>query len=1047
MPRRGKLKRLLTFVPSLLAAMGRGKRQAAVQHYKLPDDDATEASSVCTPPPLRHVNYAFAAERVSRQTTYYTLPPEPKKRARSSSLPPAPPATVTSAADAEDRDEFDVDYLYHCLNVLEDDAAPRKRTVAWLPHITDYLAELLRLEGRAGFTHDRCHGCSGKLVTTSPGYRCDDCDDRALYCKTCTLANHARHPLHRVTVWTGQFFERVTLKSLGLRVQLGHAVGEMCCNRIPAFADSFVVLDTFGVHDVGVDFCGCESATSHTTQLLRLRWFPATARDPKTAATFRVMESFHLLAAQSKISAFDFYTSISRSSDNTGTNQPKDRYQSFLIMAREWRHLKMLKRGGRGNILGGAVAPPSGSCAVECPACPHPGKNLPDNYADSPPKQSWLYRLYLAIDANFRLKRKKVSNSEADPSLSAGCAYYVEQNGYHVHLATYDRDNPTDQREKLCNTHDAIKLANVKGAAGLAATGVATVDCSRHDMKRPCSVGDLQKGERQVNIDYILNSSLTQNAPPQTSISYDIACSYSVNAPARFLRYGYNSLRQRVTTWNIPMFHIQAHRERCRSVFSPYLLPLLGRLNGEGVERGWSQVNHAASATTQMGPGSREDTLNDIFGDQNHQKVTRMPALLLKRIKLAVPEREKHVAAYAEFTRALPRVDTEKWEAMVTTWEAAPTTAPNPYDLVRSHITQAALRVEMAQEDAADIQAGRAVSLHDDWSASTLVIVSMELEDHQRKMKADIKALGSHPTDLQQAKMLERRNVLQRKIDGWRSIQQLFTPGVASLVARPDNIDSTLEAQNIQLFLPSTACITSVVPAVLLKHEWRLREAQAYDALGDMRGHLEYKDQHIRGQREHGKTIDLIKSIEAKVALDTSRYRAAYAALMTLAGALGKVDWRGSLRPLNDDDIRHVSAGDGSGSVGRRELSWIWQTSGPLSTGTAVDPVVQENLQAALRVEWCKARARAQRWSEEVELLEEEMRRVIQYHEWRAGWWEQRVGTTFQDRPDYLEGANAYAYRQASIRRAMRDFCKRAWQFCLMFPKKTSTHSMSRTHA
>ncbi len=59
-------------------------------------------------------------------------------------------------------------------------------------------------------------------------------------------------------------------------------------------------------------------------------------------------------------------------------------------------------------------------------------------------------------------------------------------------------------------------------------------------------------------------------------------------------------------------------------------------------------------------------------------------ALLLKRIKLAVPEREKHVAAYAEFTRALPRLDTEKWEAMVTTWEAAPTTAPNPYDLVRS---------------------------------------------------------------------------------------------------------------------------------------------------------------------------------------------------------------------------------------------------------------------------------------------------------------------------------------------------------------------------
>ncbi len=46
-------------------------------------------------------------------------------------------------------------------------------------------------------------------------------------------------------------------------------------------------------------------------------------------------------------------------------------------------------------------------------------------------------------------------------------------------------------------------------------------------------------------------------------------------------------------------------------------------------------------------------------------------------------------------------------------------------------MTQAALRVELAQEDAADIKAGRAASLHEDWSASTLVIVGMELEDHQ----------------------------------------------------------------------------------------------------------------------------------------------------------------------------------------------------------------------------------------------------------------------------------------------------------------------------
>jgi hypothetical protein len=42
----------------------------------------------------------------------------------------------------------------------------------------------------------------------------------------------------------------------------------------------------------------------------------------------------------------------------------------------------------------------------------------------------WLYGLFLAIDANFRLKRKVVSNDNIDPSLSCGWGYFVEEEGY-----------------------------------------------------------------------------------------------------------------------------------------------------------------------------------------------------------------------------------------------------------------------------------------------------------------------------------------------------------------------------------------------------------------------------------------------------------------------------------------------------------------------------------------------------------------------------------------------------------------------------------------
>ena len=62
----------------------------------------------------------------------------------------------------------------------------------------------------------------------------------------------------------------------------------------------------------------------------------------------------------------------------------KDRYLSFLHMIRQWRHLKMLKRAGQGNVPNGATAVPPGSCAVECPACPHPGRNLPGDWQTAP---------------------------------------------------------------------------------------------------------------------------------------------------------------------------------------------------------------------------------------------------------------------------------------------------------------------------------------------------------------------------------------------------------------------------------------------------------------------------------------------------------------------------------------------------------------------------------------------------------------------------------------------------------------------------------------
>jgi hypothetical protein len=66
------------------------------------------------------------------------------------------------------------------------------------------------------------------------------------------------------------------------------------------------------------------------------------------------------------------------------TIQPQDRYRAFLRMVWQWRYLKLLKCTGRGHDPAGARATKPGECAVLCPACPQPDKNLSPGWKDAP---------------------------------------------------------------------------------------------------------------------------------------------------------------------------------------------------------------------------------------------------------------------------------------------------------------------------------------------------------------------------------------------------------------------------------------------------------------------------------------------------------------------------------------------------------------------------------------------------------------------------------------------------------------------------------------
>ncbi|KAF5384117.1 hypothetical protein D9615_003278 [Tricholomella constricta] len=834
----------------------------------------------------------------------------------------------------------------------------------------------------------------------------------------------------RRQAWNKSFFEKITLKDLGLRIQLGHRVGESCSHPKVAYGNDFVVVHVNGVHEVAVDFCNCETAQLSFVQLLCHHWYPATVSQPKSAATFAVLKHFHLLTFESKASCFEFYHALTRLSDNTGIIKIKDRYSAFMRMVREYRHIKMLKRSGRGHDPAGAAGTAAGELAVLCPACPQPGLNLPSGWQNEPPEKRWIYHLCLGIDANFRLKRKHVSNSTVDPALGDGMSYFVKRDEFINFLNAFG--TLVIQDPSTCSNHKAVDAE--RSAKGLAATGIGTIDCARHDVKRPQSVGDLQRSEQYVNMDYLFFSSLSHLSPSESSsdsielvVSYDIACQWSIHIWKRMEKYPKRlhldaEGRQHIV-FLVPKFHLPAHVMACQTVFSFNYNWGVGRTDGEAPERGWSHINPVATSTREMGPGSRQDTLDDHFG-----------VSLLRKIQNAVAERSEQVFRYHQLEQGSDEAgesEVRAWKIELEEW-LQDHSKPNPFESRFKSLTLDSVRRELAVQDAKDLAHGNAYILHETVSASQLMTMGLDLEEHQRRLGIDAGELTSHSTDYQNTRIQVRRNVLRRKIDAWIEIQHLYMPAL-SLHRSKNTSDQDEMAEKVPLMLPSSLKHQLPCDVHLQEMEWRLRKSQANDALDELREGLRLqaylyidKDRFQRGQHHNTRSRNIIDHVKVKIKAASSKYRVARVALGHLAGILsGTASWEVSFPVLAEADISQLS-GDGSQSEGRRSVSWIWSR---LGDGSQL--ANNQGMKDALRIEFCKSKARADRWSEEVQLLLEEMRRVLQFFESMAIKWDRRPAAMCFVSKDSasVEALRAYAARQASQYHRMRAHCQHIWRF------------------
>ncbi|KAF7374455.1 CxC2 domain-containing protein [Mycena sanguinolenta] len=847
----------------------------------------------------------------------------------------------------------------------------------WRPLMQRFLDELLRHEGLEDNT-GLCSCCQTNLGRGAQLFRCLTCG-AFTQCLTCVLSRHASSPLHRLQEWTGHFWTVVSLASLGSVYQLGH--GGHPCPRPAPTVRTMVVIDTEYIH---------------TSNSLRNGWYPATTVDPATCATFASLELFRLLNVVGNINVNDFVGTLERRTSALAMKSVPDRYKAFGRMARQYAFLKRLKRAGRGHDPHGLPNTKNGECAVMCWACPHDGVNLPEGWREVSPEFRFLYMLILAMDANFRLKNRLRGNQHEDAPLASG--WGVFGGGRTVQRTS----------QGICGGRKTSAPAlHLRVWAGWFVR-----DMSWYGLK---GWATCKRGERYANMDYILLSAVLGVTALYLTISYDIACQWRINLPKRMAALP-ECLRLDLLAVTV-MFGLPN---------SLSYTPRVGRTDGEGIERTWSHLNPLGWATKEMNIGARHDAIEDKVDHWNLRRT------LIKLI-LAIDERDRQVNAFKQVDSTVKKVVRKEWQRKIDEWHAD-RSKPNPYRLLEGMDGgpgEAAIRRSLAQDEAQEAAMG-GTSLSGS-SVTSFLTAGLQLEETQRRIRAEAKGRKLLVAD-QSQRVAEMRFSFFSKLAKFRKLQEIYMPGaVKELQEDEEARDCDLpppNAEDVKLYLPSAlrssqkeqAC-TKGLPAM----EARLREGQCRDAL-----------------RAATKSQTLIGQIGERVDAAAAKYRRARLALIALRGRDACERFRElTAADIQLDEEREIDARARKklGSIGsarprrlgptfregpalsskERHMSWIWTEGGGPGKN-------EKELHDSVRVEWSQAKARKERWEEEVDLLREEMKRVLRFLRWQGIWWEERRKSRREGVSAELRGGlEAYAARQAAGARAMSRRFKTAW--------------------
>lgn len=155
-------------------------------------------------------------------------------------------------------------------------------------------------------------------------------------------------------------------------------------------------------------------------------------------------------------------------------------------------------------------------------------------------------------------------------------------------------------------------------------TGHGVTVCARHGSFIPHTAVDLQKGEKQMNMDYSFSEAAKftlRPGIPWLGHIYDVNCQYSVNLGLRLEKNQYLFKPDIPIKHAIGLFHVHGHQDECLYRYAPTYIPGMAMVDGEILETLWSPLNTIFKSMRTASLPQRAEVFDDHKLDSNMKKM------------------------------------------------------------------------------------------------------------------------------------------------------------------------------------------------------------------------------------------------------------------------------------------------------------------------------------------------------------------------------------------------------------------------------------------